>query len=153
MSFSTDALRSFVEARRVTYFTGWGEADKIDTQQAPHNFTALYAAPPSHATSPSSPNSSSSSSARQKPTHPDLITRYNLSARVAAAQASNTPAPTGDEEIQTKEKQREKGGWSGSKVDRQALLRQRREEMILAARRKMEERGVKGTKVKGKGRA
>lgn len=38
-----------------------------------------------------------------------------------------------------------KGGWSQNKTERQALLKKRREDMILEARRKLEEKDrVKG---------
>ena len=64
--------------------------------------------------------------------HPDLITRYNLTARIG-------------EEGKPEEM---KPAWSNSKSERQALLQRRREEMVLRARRKMEEREGSG-KVKG----
>lgn len=44
-----------------------------------------------------------------------------------------------------------KQAWSANKGDREVLLKQRREEMVLAARRKMEER--QGGSGKGKERA
>ncbi|KAI9706940.1 MAG: hypothetical protein M1820_004526 [Bogoriella megaspora] len=64
------------------------------------------------------------------PTHPDLITRYNLSSRVSAIQ----PDISGSETAPVAQ------GWSQNKAERQQLLQRRREEMILAARRKMEEK-------------
>lgn len=62
-----------------------------------------------------------------KPTHPDLITRYNLSSRISQASA---PA----------EEEQPKKAWSQDRNERQANLQRRREEMILVARRKLEER-------------
>ncbi|KAF2623664.1 hypothetical protein BU25DRAFT_400225 [Macroventuria anomochaeta] len=62
-----------------------------------------------------------------KPSHPDLITRYNLSSKL-----SQTPEPT-------EEKPRAKA-WSADRNERQSNLQRKREEMILAARRKMEEK-------------
>ncbi|KAJ5133347.1 hypothetical protein N7476_003424 [Penicillium atrosanguineum] len=55
----------------------------------------------------------------------DLISRYNLSAKLASENAeaiSATPS---------------KNAWSQNKEERQRLLQKRRDEMILAARRKM----------------
>ncbi|CAO2652930.1 Nn.00g023410.m01.CDS01 [Neocucurbitaria sp. VM-36] len=63
-----------------------------------------------------------------KPVHPDLITRYNLSTKLAQP---SQPA----EEEKPKAK-----SWSQDRNERQANLQRRREEMILAARRKLEEK-------------
>lgn len=63
-----------------------------------------------------------------KPQHPDLITRYNLSSKV-----SQTSDATTEEQPKGK-------AWSQDRNERQANLQKRREEMILAARRKMEEK-------------
>lgn len=123
-----------------------------DEHQAPRNFVPVYNTPSSAA------NSSLLTAQRQqqKPTYQDLITRYGLYSRIAEAALQTGTTGTGDrrtasEELQTTEKQKEKGGWSSSKVDRQALLKKRREDMVLAARRKMEER--ERSEMKGKGRA
>lgn len=103
--------------------------------QAPPNFTPLYAAPP-----PTTSASTSSAQQRGKQNYQDLITRYNLSGRITSGSGTQ-----GDGEVmQTTEKQKEKGGWSSSKAERQALLQRRRDEMILAARRKLEQRDAKG---------
>lgn len=60
----------------------------------------------------------------QKPAQPDLITRYNLSSKLSAEEAAAED---------------KKGkGWSTNRDERQASLQRRRDEMILAARRKME---------------
>jgi coupling of ubiquitin conjugation to ER degradation protein 1 len=60
----------------------------------------------------------------EKPAQPDLITRYNLKNKLDAV---------------SQEDQDAKGkGWSSNKDERQASLQRRRDEMILAARRKME---------------
>ncbi|RDL33607.1 uncharacterized protein BP5553_07975 [Venustampulla echinocandica] len=79
----------------------------------------------------SSTTSTSCTSAQLKPAQPDLITRYNLQAKLAE-EASISTDPGVDE------KSRAKQAWSQNKGERQALLQRRREEMILAARRKME---------------
>ncbi|GAB7362983.1 hypothetical protein MBLNU230_g3278t1 [Neophaeotheca triangularis] len=62
---------------------------------------------------------------------PDLITRYNLQARVAGK---------GKEPVASEEQKRQGAGWSGDKSARAEGLRKRREEMILEARRKMLEK-------------
>ncbi|KAK1909607.1 hypothetical protein P3342_007779 [Pyrenophora teres f. teres] len=74
-----------------------------------------------------SPPASARAAAPAKPAHPDLITRYNLSSKI-----SQTEQPA--QEGQPKAK-----SWSADKNERQANLQRRREEMILAARRKLEE--------------
>ncbi|KAF2669516.1 hypothetical protein BT63DRAFT_263243 [Microthyrium microscopicum] len=58
---------------------------------------------------------------------PDLIQRYNLSAKLA-------------EQAEQEEADKTKPKWSTNKTERQTLLQKRREEMILAARRKMLEK-------------
>ncbi|KAF1843592.1 AMFR protein-like protein [Cucurbitaria berberidis CBS 394.84] len=63
-----------------------------------------------------------------KPVHPDLITKYNLSTKL-----SQTAQPTDIEQPKVK-------SWSQDRNERQANLQRRREEMILAARRKLEEK-------------
>ncbi|KAF2091920.1 hypothetical protein K490DRAFT_61366 [Saccharata proteae CBS 121410] len=67
---------------------------------------------------------------QSSPTHPDLITRYNLSSKIKAG-SSAPESPT--------ESTSQKSTWSQSKTERQQILQRRREEMILAARRKLEE--------------
>ena len=79
-----------------------------------------------------------------KPQHgPDLITRYNLSSKLSQP-LSETSGVSGAGAGEGKKPQQ---GWSQNKNERQALLQRRREEMILNARRKMEEkeRGGKGS--------
>jgi coupling of ubiquitin conjugation to ER degradation protein 1 len=57
-----------------------------------------------------------------------LITRYNLASKVGQA-AESTAA-----------EQQSAKAWSADKNERQANLQRRREEMVLAARRKLEEK-------------
>lgn len=82
----------------------------------------------------------SSTTTPAKPLPPDLITRYNLQAKLA----EETSRKEGSEGFETGEtpdsggKQKQGQAWSQNKAERQALLQRRREEMILAARRKME---------------
>lgn len=81
----------------------------------------------------SSQASSSSTTAAAKPLQPDLITRYNLKAKLA--EEANRQEPS---EAESESGGKQKQAWSSNKGERQALLQKRREEMILAARRKME---------------
>ncbi|KAI8723473.1 CUE domain-containing protein [Fusarium sp. LHS14.1] len=60
----------------------------------------------------------------EKPAQPDLITRYNLKNKLDTSLSS-------EQDSQGK-------GWSSNRDERQAALQRRRDEMILAARRKME---------------
>jgi coupling of ubiquitin conjugation to ER degradation protein 1 len=66
-----------------------------------------------------------------KPSQPDLITRYNLQARVGGK---------GKEAVPSEEQRRSGNAWSSDKAARAEGLRRRREEMVLEARRKMEAR-------------
>ncbi|MCJ1225783.1 hypothetical protein MMC12_002432 [Toensbergia leucococca] len=75
------------------------------------------------------------SSAPQRPIHPDLITRYNLASRITPSGATDQASSSATE------------GWLQNKGERQAMLQRRREEMVLKARRRMED------KEKGKERA
>ncbi|KAK3110165.1 hypothetical protein LTR53_015830 [Teratosphaeriaceae sp. CCFEE 6253] len=61
----------------------------------------------------------------------DLITRYNLQGKVGGK---------GKEAVPSEEQTR--SAWSSDKAARAEGLRRRREEMVLAARRKMEEKGA-----------
>lgn len=63
------------------------------------------------------------------PNLPDLITRYNLQARVGGK---------GKEAVPSEEQMRSGSSWSSDKSARAESLRRRREEMVLGARRKME---------------
>jgi len=85
---------------------------------------------PVQASSQTSPSSITTSA---KPLQPDLITRYNLKAKVAE-DAGRQESP----EVESESRGKQKQAWSSNKGERQALLQKRREEMILAARRKME---------------
>ncbi|OAG04137.1 uncharacterized protein CC84DRAFT_1096050 [Paraphaeosphaeria sporulosa] len=92
-------------------------------QQPPTSFQI----PPSRTATPSA---GQRQAPRQpaKPAQPDLITRYNLASKLGqAAESSAVETPKGK-------------AWSQDKNERQANLQRRREEMILAARRKLEEK-------------
>jgi len=91
----------------------------------------------------SSTAAASSASSQAKPLTPDLITRYNLKAKLEEEEASRNESSEGAEAERTpdagpKQKQKQGNAWSQNKAERQALLQKRRDEMILAARRKME---------------
>ncbi|KFH47712.1 Coupling of ubiquitin conjugation to ER degradation protein-like protein [Hapsidospora chrysogenum ATCC 11550] len=82
--------------------------------------------PPNQRTTPGSTSASTATRQPEKPAQPDLITRYNLKDKL-------NEAPPSAEEQDRKGK-----GWSSNREERQMSLQQRREQMILAARRKME---------------
>ena len=100
--------------------------------QAPPTFQAQVS-PPSTQPSTASSSSASRPGAAQAPAYADLITRYGLKGRTEDTSTASTST----------EAHKEKGGWSQNKEQRQALLRKRREDMVLEARRKMEERDRK----------
>ncbi|OJD31704.1 amfr protein [Diplodia corticola] len=62
------------------------------------------------------------------PSQPDLITRYKLASKIQ------------DEDAAPLEEAPKKSSWSQNKAERQQNLQRRREEMVLAARRKMLEK-------------
>ncbi|KAI2624257.1 hypothetical protein GGR54DRAFT_595757 [Hypoxylon sp. NC1633] len=82
--------------------------------------------PPPPPASPTPSSTTQTSKAPIKPAEPDLITRYKLQEKVSA---------NGETAAAAKAK-----AWSSSRDERQAALQRRRDEMILAARRKMEAR-------------
>lgn len=68
--------------------------------------------------------------------NPDLITRYNLTSKLnATSEGEQDEAITTGSSIGSKS-----AGWSANKNERAEALKRRREEMVLAARRKMEQR-------------
>ncbi|KAF7532502.1 hypothetical protein G7054_g7872 [Neopestalotiopsis clavispora] len=81
--------------------------------------------PPPPPSSPTPPAQASIAKAPSKPAEPDLITRYNLQSKVSGG---------------TDEAADGKKGWSSNRDERQTALQRRRDEMILAARKKMEEK-------------
>lgn len=72
---------------------------------------------------PSSTPYTASTPSAPAPKNPDLITRYNLQSRIDEEKASTDTNKS--------------GGWSTNKSERALNLQRRRDEMILAARRKM----------------
>ncbi|KAF8429530.1 hypothetical protein EV426DRAFT_713451 [Tirmania nivea] len=79
-----------------------------------------------------------SSSSTPKP-YTDLITRYNLADKLAASSS--------DDEV-TAQGRGKASSWSQDKQERQALLQKRRDDMVLKARRKLEEKVEKEEKEK-----
>jgi len=69
-------------------------------------------------------------------TEPDLITRYNLQSRIV----SNEKGKQREESQNQTSAGTGTGTWAPTKESRQEVLRQRRDKMILDARRKMMER-------------
>ena len=106
--------------------------NSANTRQAPVSYqpAGLTPSTPAPATR--------TSSSKAKSTEKDLIQRYNLSAKVAAQatdkgkgkEVAEDAPPTG----------KGKSAWASSRGDRMTLIQKRREEMILNARRKMEEK-------------
>ncbi|OHE90723.1 CUE domain-containing protein [Colletotrichum orchidophilum] len=87
--------------------------------------------PPPPGANNAAASSSTPAKAPAKPTQPDLITRYKLQDKISAQQRqAEADAAT--------EKEKSAKGWSSNRDERQSLLQKRRDEMILAARRKME---------------
>ena len=124
---------------RVFYYLGYGFfPDNLSILQPPPSFQPVQPPPSSTPTRPAPPPPKSS--------HPDLITRYNLAARISAASQSEGAVPEDEEE----EASKPQATWSQSKAERQALLQKRREDMVLAARRKMEQRERERAKGKAK---
>lgn len=85
--------------------------------------------PPESPTAQTSSRTATPAVQEKKPSTPDLITRYNLQDKLAKSDL--------DED---KDVGKGKKAWSSSKEERQSLLQQRRDAMILEARRRMEAR-------------
>lgn len=94
--------------------------------QAPPSFQP----PITFATTSSTPAGGASSQAKKHEV--DLITRYNLQSKISGKgkeKEDESPAP----------------GWAQDKAQRAKMLQRRRDEMILEARRKMQERDATAT--------
>ncbi|MCJ1244931.1 hypothetical protein MMC30_002132 [Trapelia coarctata] len=108
---------------------------------------SLERPPPSF--QPPAPPSAGTSSAPSNPTpaaplHQDLIQRYNLSSKISKPSTEEvSPGGPSPQAVGVSVAEGKKPGWSANKNERQALLQRRREEMILTARRKLEERDRK----------
>jgi coupling of ubiquitin conjugation to ER degradation protein 1 len=74
---------------------------------------------------------------RPAPTHPDLITKYNLASKLTDSTTTSSEATDSDASTPV---QRNKQAWSADKSQRQAALQKKKEQMILRARKMMEER-------------
>lgn len=98
---------------------------------------------------PPSTSSSSTTPAAPPPprnSHPDLITRYKLESRLSQ-QAETSQIEEREEEEHQKPNLPE---WGKTKAERQALLQKRKDEMVLAARRRFEEKERERERVGGK---
>jgi coupling of ubiquitin conjugation to ER degradation protein 1 len=87
---------------------------------------------------PSTPATAANSSSRitPKPQAQDLISRYNLASKIdSEVGQSNGGTDTGTNTIL-----RQESAWSQNRSERQRLLQNRRDDMIIAARKKMQER-------------
>ncbi|KHJ30376.1 putative cue domain-containing protein [Erysiphe necator] len=91
---------------------------------------------PSLPVSSSQSTSESTSHPTVLPLRPDLITRYDLKAKILEEKQCHEESHLVQETLDNQKKTCQT--WSTSKSERQALLKRRRDEMILAARRKME---------------
>ncbi|CAK7227858.1 hypothetical protein SBRCBS47491_006711 [Sporothrix bragantina] len=84
-----------------------------------------------------SAGAAASSATTTRPGQPSLIQRYNLEKKIAetpqadTASSSSVSSPSAGTSAKTK-------NWSSNRDERQTLLQKRRDDMILAARRKME---------------
>ncbi|GKT48672.1 coupling of ubiquitin conjugation to ER degradation protein 1 [Colletotrichum spaethianum] len=103
-------------------------ADYNTTPAAPITFQP----PPPPGANNAAASSSAPAKAPEKPTQPDLITRYKLQDKIAAQERQQAEADA------AAEREKASRGWSSNRDERQSLLQKRRDEMILAARRKME---------------
>ncbi|KAL7627555.1 hypothetical protein AAE478_001748 [Parahypoxylon ruwenzoriense] len=105
--------------------TGASHGPPMDPMDAEADPPVTFQPPPPPASPrPSSTTQTPASKAPSKPAEPDLITRYRLQDKVAT---------TSESEPASKSK-----AWSSNRDERQAALQRRRDDMILAARRKME---------------
>jgi len=87
---------------------------------------------------PPNPATAASLSSRMatKPQAQDLISRYNLASKVDS-EIARRDAST---DMGTRTILHQESAWSQNKSERQRLLQKRRDDMIIAARRKMQER-------------
>ncbi|KAI1115365.1 hypothetical protein F5Y14DRAFT_411039 [Nemania sp. NC0429] len=89
--------------------------------------------PPPASTTPSS--ASQTTKAPSRPAEPDLITRYKLQDKLGNDDGGSSGLAAGSEPAAPESKTK---AWSSNRDERQKTLQRRRDEMILAARRKME---------------
>ncbi|KAE9961475.1 hypothetical protein BLS_002006 [Venturia inaequalis] len=83
------------------------------------------------------PSTNARAATRPGPTHPDLITKYNLASKLAEGSTTTSSEPVPSTSTPN---QRRSPAWSTDKTQRQASLLKKKQEMILKARRAMEER-------------
>ncbi|KAI3341815.1 hypothetical protein F4824DRAFT_447156 [Ustulina deusta] len=90
--------------------------------------------PPPPPTSTTASSTSQRAKAPLRPAEPDLITRYKLQDKLNKSSGESS-SDTGSEPAEPGTKTK---AWSSNREERQTTLQRRRDEMILAARRKME---------------
>ena len=83
---------------------------------------------------PATPSTAGTNAGQSKSEHIDLITRYNLAGKVGSPPSKPEESIGGSGPLQGQKV------WSNNKDERQALFQRRREEMVLNARRKLEEK-------------
>lgn len=120
----------------------------LTRRQPPPNFVAQE--------SPTAASTLSGASVSNTPTQPktqhtDLITRYNLFSRINSVVGEMHDFDGADNAVSSDKQSDTTAGiaaqskaWSANKVERQALLKKRRDEMVLAARRKLLEKDQGG---------
>ena len=103
-----------------------------------------FVQPPITFQPPPPPGSNASSAAQQPkpaapgPSHPDLLTRYNLKDKVDGdAEGSSSSSNNNSSGPEASGGQGSGKAWSSNRDERQSLLQKRRDQMILEARRKM----------------
>ncbi|GAO47329.1 hypothetical protein SAICODRAFT_26666 [Saitoella complicata NRRL Y-17804] len=94
----------------------------------------LYAPPPRTARVPTARMDTETRHNAPTPPQPDLITKYNLRSKLASPPSLSKDGPRGSAGK----------SWSTSKDERQTALRRRQEEMIIKARKALEEKIKKG---------
>ncbi|KAI0529804.1 hypothetical protein GGR58DRAFT_289550 [Xylaria digitata] len=110
--------------------------ERILTGRAETPPVTFQPSPPPTSTTPSS--TSQPAKAPLRPAEPDLITRYKLQDKLnkrSSGDSSGGSSDTGTEPATPGTKTK---AWSSNREERQVSLQRRRDEMILAARRKME---------------
>ena len=117
-------FKELLQTPEKTVFNSIQKTEQLTFRQPPPSFQPQL--PPFSTPSPAA------AAAPSRPPQPDLITRYNLKSKLSAAEHSPDATEQGTA--------RNTGSWSESKNERAELLRRRREEKILNARRNMEKK-------------
>ncbi|KAL1902555.1 hypothetical protein Sste5346_000997 [Sporothrix stenoceras] len=92
-------------------------------------------APPSRPSASAAAGGAAGASSAAKSSQPSLIQRYKLENKVAEASGADSPTPFTPSPSPSTGKTK---NWSSNRDERQNMLKKRRDDMILEARRKME---------------